>query len=54
MTVPQHRPPTKPETRANPALFPSPEVRARCEVIRDLGPANARYSRVWDEIKAAR
>lgn len=31
-----------------------PEVRARCEVIVDLGPANALYTRVWDAIKAAR
>jgi spermidine/putrescine-binding protein len=40
--------------RATPVLFPSPEVRARCEVIVDLGPANALYTRVWDAIKAAR
>ena len=40
--------------RATPALFPSPEVRARCEVIVDLGPANALYTRVWDAIKTAR
>jgi spermidine/putrescine-binding protein len=41
-------------TCANAALFPSPEVRARCEVIVDLGPANALYPRVWDAIKASR
>jgi spermidine/putrescine transport system substrate-binding protein len=41
-------------TRANPALFPSPAVRARCEVIVDLGPANALYTRAWDAIKTAR
>ena len=41
-------------TRANPALFPSPEVRARCEVIVDLGPANVLYTRAWDAIKASR
>jgi spermidine/putrescine transport system substrate-binding protein len=41
-------------TRANPALFPSREVRARCEVIVDLGSANVLYTRAWDAIKAAR
>ena len=41
-------------TRANPALFPSPEVRARCEIIVDLGPANVLYTRAWDAIKTAR
>ena len=40
--------------RANPALFPPPEVRARCEVIVDLGAANALYTRVWDAIKTTR
>jgi spermidine/putrescine transport system substrate-binding protein len=42
------------ETRANPAMFPSPEVRARCEVIVDLGEKNALYTKMWDEVKAAR
>ncbi len=41
------------ETRANPALFPPAEVRARCEVIADLGDKNALYTRMWDEVKAA-
>ena len=42
------------ETRANPALFPAPDVLARCEVIRDLGSANALYVRAWDAIKGSR
>ncbi len=37
----------------DPAVRLSPEVRARCEVIRDLGADNAKYTRVWDLIKAA-
>jgi spermidine/putrescine transport system substrate-binding protein len=41
------------ESRANPAIFPSPEVRARGEVIEDLGDNNAKYVKIWDEIKAA-
>lgn len=37
----------------DPAVRLAPEVRAKCEVIRDLGPDNAKYTRVWDLIKAA-
>jgi spermidine/putrescine transport system substrate-binding protein len=40
--------------RENPAVFLDPAVAARSEVIRDLGADNARYVKVWDEIKAAR
>ncbi|RPJ61197.1 MAG: spermidine/putrescine ABC transporter substrate-binding protein [Acidobacteria bacterium] len=42
-----------PETRSNPTLFPSAEVRQNAEVITDLGADNAKYTKVWDEIKAA-
>lgn len=42
------------ETRANSAMFPSQETRARCEVIVDLGEKNALYTKMWDEVKAAR
>jgi spermidine/putrescine transport system substrate-binding protein len=42
------------EVRRNPAIFMAPSIRARSEAIRDLGPDNAKYVRVWDEIKAAR
>ncbi len=41
------------EFRDNPAILLAPEVRAKCEVIRDLGADNAKYTRVWDQIKGA-
>jgi spermidine/putrescine transport system substrate-binding protein len=40
-------------TRSNPAMFIPKEVRARCEIIRDLGETNAVYAKLWGEIKAA-
>ncbi len=43
-----------PEIRDNPAVFMDKAVRAKSEVIRDLGADNAKYVKVWDEIKAAR
>jgi len=39
--------------RNNPAVFLAPEVKAKCEVIDDLGADTAKYTRIWDEIKAA-
>jgi len=42
------------ELRENPAVFLPPALRAKCEVIEDLGADNAKYTRTWDEIKAAR
>ena len=36
----------------NPAFNVRPETLARCEVIRDLGPDNAKYIKVWDLIKS--
>jgi spermidine/putrescine transport system substrate-binding protein len=42
------------EIRDNPAVFMDKAVRAKSEVIRDLGADNAKYVKVWDEIKAAR
>jgi len=42
------------EIRGNPAIFVDAAVRARSEVVRDLGADNAKYVKVWDEIKAAR
>jgi spermidine/putrescine transport system substrate-binding protein len=41
------------EIRNDRTLFPTPEVRAKGEVIKDLGPQNPMYVKVWDEIKAA-
>jgi spermidine/putrescine transport system substrate-binding protein len=43
-----------PEVRTNPAIFLDEAVRARSEIVRDLGKDNAKYVKVWDEIKAAR
>jgi spermidine/putrescine transport system substrate-binding protein len=42
------------EVRENPAIFVDAAVAAKSEVIRDLGADNAKYVKVWDEIKAAR
>jgi spermidine/putrescine transport system substrate-binding protein len=38
----------------NPAIFLTPEIRAKCEVLDDLGADNAKWVKVWDEIKAAK
>ena len=50
---------TRPPT-VLPAEYPAtnpasscPAIRAKCEVIGDLGEDNAKYTKVWDEIKAA-
>jgi spermidine/putrescine transport system substrate-binding protein len=43
-----------PDLKDNPAVFLSPELMARSEILADLGEANALYVRVWDEIKAAK
>ena len=40
------------ETRHDPILFPPPDVVERLEMIADLGENNAKYARLWDEIKA--
>jgi spermidine/putrescine transport system substrate-binding protein len=42
------------DLRGNPAVFLSPELMARSEILADLGEANALYVRIWDEIKAAK
>jgi spermidine/putrescine transport system substrate-binding protein len=42
------------DLRTNPAVFLEPEVRAKSEIIADLGEANSLYVKAWDEIKAAR
>ena len=43
-----------PQLRDNPALFMNPEIRAKSEILADLGPATALYMKIWDEIKAAK
>jgi spermidine/putrescine transport system substrate-binding protein len=39
--------------RNNPAVFLDPAIRAKSEIIEDLGADNAKYTKVWDQIKAA-
>jgi len=39
--------------RQNPGVFLTPEIRAKSEVIQDLGANNVKYTRIWDQIKAA-
>lgn len=41
------------EIRSNPGIFPPEEIRAKGEVIEDLGEKNELYVKIWDEIKAA-
>lgn len=41
------------EIRDDPAIFLAPEIREKSEMIEDLGEDNAKYTKVWDEIKAA-
>jgi len=43
-----------PELRNNPALFMNPEIRAKSEIVADLGKANVLYIKLWDEIKSAK
>jgi spermidine/putrescine transport system substrate-binding protein len=40
------------EILENPAMFLAPDIRAKCEIIDDLGADNVKYTKVWDEIKA--
>ena len=42
------------EIRDNPGIFLTPEIRAKSEMIADIGAANALYIGVWDRLKAAR
>jgi len=43
-----------PEFLKNPAVTIPAELQAKCEVIEDLGPDLAKYTKVWDQVKAAR
>jgi spermidine/putrescine transport system substrate-binding protein len=38
----------------NPAITIPEDLQAKCEVIEDLGPDLAKYTKVWDQVKAAR
>jgi spermidine/putrescine transport system substrate-binding protein len=46
-------PKVDPKLRNNPAVFLAPEIKAKCEVIDDLKADTAKYTRMWDQIKAA-
>ena len=37
--------------RANAGIFLPADIKAKCEVLTDLGEKNALYVKVWDEIK---
>lgn len=39
------------EMRDDPAVFPPAEIRAKGEVIADLGEVQAKYVKIWDQIK---
>ena len=41
------------DIRNDPSIFLDPEVKARSEVIDDIGAGLALYTKMWDEIKAA-
>ncbi|MDB6071180.1 MAG: hypothetical protein JWL81_2351 [Verrucomicrobiales bacterium] len=38
----------------NPAVSLPPDIQAKCELIEDLGPDLAKYTKIWDEVKAAK
>ena len=42
-----------PDILQDPAIFLKPEIREKCEVIDDLGENNVKYTKIWDQIKAA-
>ncbi len=42
------------EMRKNPAIFPPDELRARAELIRELGDTTVLYDRLWTEVKTSR
>jgi spermidine/putrescine transport system substrate-binding protein len=42
-----------PDIRENPSIFLDPAIRAKSEMIDDIGEALPLYTRMWDEIKAA-
>jgi spermidine/putrescine transport system substrate-binding protein len=46
-------PKVDPALRNNPAVFLASDVKAKCEVIDDLGADTSKYTKIWDQIKAA-
>jgi spermidine/putrescine transport system substrate-binding protein len=43
-----------PDFLSNPAVAIPADLKARCEVIDDVGDDLAKYTKVWDEVKAAK
>jgi spermidine/putrescine transport system substrate-binding protein len=41
------------DIRHDPGIFPSESIRSKGEVIQDLGMDNQKYTKIWDEVKAA-
>lgn len=41
------------EIKEDPSIFIDPEIKAKSEVIDDIGDALALYTRMWDQVKAA-
>ncbi|OGG47126.1 MAG: hypothetical protein A3F84_16890 [Candidatus Handelsmanbacteria bacterium RIFCSPLOWO2_12_FULL_64_10] len=44
---------TDPKILSNPAIYPPPEVEARCEFVQDLGEFTKVYDAAWQDIKTA-
>lgn len=46
------RPMIKPEDLANPAIYPTPEMMAKLELIGDVGDASKLYDEIWTRVKS--
>ena len=44
----------EPDFLKNPAVSLDPAIQAKCELLEDLGNDLAKYTKVWDEVKAAK
>ena len=44
----------EPDFLKNPAVSLPPDIQAKCELIEDLGTDLPKYTKVWDEVKAAK
>ena len=44
----------EPDFLNNPAVSLDPAIQAKCELLEDLGEDLAKYTKVWDEVKAAK
>jgi spermidine/putrescine transport system substrate-binding protein len=46
------RPLVKPEDLANPAIYPTPEMMAKLELVGDVGDASKLYDEIWTRVKS--